>query len=267
MRPLTALLLVVLVGFVGFVGPAAAQPAATEAVAPPVIDASSTLPEVGETIFYVVKRSTTVYSDPDGQRAYLRLGFREPVYVVGTEEGWSRIRTQDGAHGYVETAALSNIWIRVSKRRKMLYLYRGMDLVKKVPADFGYNAVADKVRQGSRANPDHWRTPEGTFFVARKNPYSKFYKALVLNYPTAEDARRGYKQGLISKGQHDAIVRAEETFSVPPMGTALGGMIEIHGDGTGASSNWTQGCVAIHNTHIDQIWSWVAVGTPVIIEK
>ncbi len=51
------------------------------------------------------------------------------------------------------------------------------------------------------------------------------------------------------------------------MHTALGGMIEIHGDGTGVSNNWTQGCVAIHNTHIDKLWAWVEVGTPVIIEK
>ena len=123
------------------------------------------------------------------------------------------------------------------------------------------------MQRGSSINPDHWRTPEGTFFVVKKNPYSRFYKALVVNYPTAEDARRGYKQGLISKGQHDAIVRAENNFNMPPMTTPLGGMIEIHGDGTGAGSNWTQGCVAVHNTHIDKLWAWVDVGTPIIIEK
>lgn len=243
-----------------FVGSAAAQPAP--------VDASAALPEdVGETIHYVVKRGATVYSEPDGKRAYLRLGFREPIYVLDAEGGWSRVRTQDGAQGYVESSALSNVWIRVSKRRKKLYLYKGMDLIMQVPADFGYNAYADKVRQGSTANPDDWRTPEGTFFVVKKNPYSRFYKALVVNYPTAEDARRGLRQGLISKRQHDAIVRAENDFTMPPMNTALGGMIEIHGDGTGAGSNWTQGCVAVHNSHIDKLWAWVDVGTPIIIEK
>jgi murein L,D-transpeptidase YafK len=142
-----------------------------------------------------------------------------------------------------------------------------MKLVMQVPADFGYNAFADKVRQGSSANPDHWRTPEGAFFVVKKNPSSKFHKAFVLNYPTAEDADRGLRQGLISRQQHDAIVEAEDSFTLPPMSTALGGMIEIHGDGTGVSSNWTQGCVAIHNTHMDAIWSMIEVGAPVIIEK
>ena len=224
MRPLIAFFVLMLVMFVGS---AAAQPAPA--------DASATLPaDVGETIHYVVKRGATVYSEPDGNRAYLRLGFREPIYVLASEGGWSRVRTQDGAQGYVESSALSNVWIRVSKQRKKLYLYKGMDLIMQVPADFGYNAFADKVQRGSSINPDHWRTPEGTFFVVKKNPYSRFYKALVVNYPTAEDARRGYKQGLISKGQHDAIVRAENNFNMPPMTTPLGGMIEIHGDGTAA---------------------------------
>ncbi len=218
-------------------------------------------------IYYVVTPNATVYTLPDSGRAYLSLGLREPVYVQETSNGWSHVRTQDGALGYVKAASLSNVWLRVSKRKKALYLYQGTDLIMKVPADFGYNAFADKERQGSLANPDHWRTPEGTFFVARKNPYSKFYKAFVLNYPNAEDAERGLRQGLISPEQHRAIVEAEASFSMPPMGTALGGMIEIHGDGTGSGTNWTQGCVAVHNDHMDDLWQWVQVGTPVLVER
>ena len=225
------------------------------------------LAEVDESIYYVVKRRATVYTKPNSEQPYLELGFREPVFVQETRNGWSAIRTQDGAKGYVQSNNLSNVWIRISKRQKALYLYEGTELVMKVPADFGYNAFADKERQGSINNPDHWRTPEGAFFVVKKNPYSKFYKAFVLNYPTAEDAVRGYKQGLITKAQHDAIVAAEANFDMPPMSTALGGMIEIHGDGTGASSNWTHGCVAVHNTKMDELWNWVEVGTPVLVER
>lgn len=221
---------------------------------------------VEHSLHYVIKHGATVYTAPDDGRAYIHLQFREPVYVQETKDGWSQIRTQDGARGYVDTAALSNMWIRVSKRQKMVFLYRGTELLFKFPADFGYNAFADKERRGSTTNPDDWRTPNGTFFVSRKNPHSKFYKAFLLNYPTGEDAERGLNQGLISKQQHDAIVQAEKRFKTPPMNTALGGYIEIHGDGTGASSNWTQGCVAVHNTHMDKLWNLVSVGTPVLIE-
>ena len=113
---------------------------------------------------------------------------------------------------------------------------------------------------------DDWRTPEGTFYVVRKNPNSQFYRAFVLNYPTVEDAERGLDEGLISKAEHRRIVEAQKILAMPPMGTALGGMIEIHGDGTGAARNWTRGCVAIHNSHIDKMWYRVEVGTPVVIE-
>ena len=220
-----------------------------------------------EALFYVTERYATVYTLPDSGRAYLQLSFRDPVFVTEQHGSWSRIRTPDGARGYVKSNELSNVWIRISKRQKAVFLYEGTDLVMRVPADFGYNAVSDKERRGSQTNPDHWRTPEGVFTVVRKNPYSRFYKAFVLNYPTAEDAERGLKQGLITRDQYHAIVRADAEFSVPPMSTALGGMIEIHGDGTGGGTNWTQGCIAVHNDHMDELWSWVEVGTPVLVER
>lgn len=217
-------------------------------------------------LYYAVRSQVTVYFAPDSTRPYLRLDFQEPVYKLAQSGSWCRVRTTDGAKGYVACSGISNIWIRVSKRRRRLYLYRGAQLVKTVKADFGYNLFADKERRGGQRLRDHWRTPEGKFYVVSKNPHSKFYKALVLNYPTPEDAERGLKQGLISAEEHEAIVRAHERRTMPPMDTELGGWIEIHGDGTGVGTSWTQGCVAIRNDDMDELWQWVQVGTPVLIE-
>ncbi len=217
-------------------------------------------------LYYAVERGATIYSAPDSAKPYISLKFREPVYRLDEQEGWFHVKTQDGAQGFVPAKAVSNVWIRVSKVNKTVYIYRGTDLIKKFPADFGYNVFADKEKRGSSTEPDHWRTPEGVFYVVRKNPRSQYYKALVLNYPTAEDAERGLQQRLISEGQYRAIVKAEEDFQVPPMNTGLGGWIEIHGKGTGVGANWTQGCVAVRDVHIDQIWRWADVGTPVLIE-
>jgi hypothetical protein len=50
------------------------------------------------------------------------------------------------------------------------------------------------------------------------------------------------------------------------MDTDLGGWIEIHGDGTGSATTWTQGCVAVRNGAMDVLWEQVRVGTPVLIE-
>ncbi len=227
--------------------------------------AQPVLPEAAD-VYYALHEGTTLYTLPDSTRPYVQLGRREPVYVLAQEGHWRRVRTFDGAQGYVFAPALSNVWLYLSKHRQTLYLYRGGERIMKLPADLGANFFADKERRGGIGDPDQWRTPDGVFFIAAKNPRSRFYKALVLNYPNAEDAARGLRQGLISRVQHDAIIRAEQEFRMPPMNTALGGWIEIHGDGTGARSNWTQGCIALSNEHMDVLWRLVEVGTPVLIE-
>ncbi len=220
----------------------------------------------GADLYYSVERPAMVYRTPDSSRAYFELKFREPVKLLTRDGWWSKIETEDGSTGYVNSSAISNVWIRISKRKKSVYVYRGTELIKRYVADFGNNVVSDKIQRGDLRSPDDWRTPEGTFFVVSKNPNSKFYKALVLNYPTAEDARRGFRQGLISQREYQAIVKAEENASMPPMNTMLGGWIEIHGDGTGGGTNWTQGCIAIENEKMDELWPIVKVGTPVLTE-
>ncbi len=218
-------------------------------------------------LFYVTGRTTNLYRDAERSQSYMRLRFREPVTVLDTANMVNKVRTMDGAVGYVRTDEVSNIWILVSKRQKKLMLHQGMEIISEFRADFGYNAYSDKVVRGSEAKPDQWRTPEGAFYVVKKNPYSKFYRAFLLNYPNAEDARRGLENELISQREYDAIIRADKRGTVPPMETMLGGMIEIHGNGTGLASNWTQGCVAVRDADMDFMWSYVQEGTPVVIEK
>lgn len=231
------------------------------------------LPAVGQAVdssmdvYYTTDRSVTLYYASDTTRAYVHLKLREPVYVLEDHDnGWKSVRTLDGANGLVRSRSLSNVWIRISKTEQTLFAYQGGKLVAKFATDLGYNFFSDKERRGNLADPDHWRTPEGQFFVAAKNPHSQFYKALVLNYPNAEDAERGLRDELITQEQYDAIVLAERTVSMPLMNTELGGYIEIHGDGTGERNNWTQGCIAIVNSELDLIWDLVAVGTPVLID-
>jgi len=208
-----------------------------------------------------------MYHLSDTTRAYVHLKLREPLYVLKDQEnGWKEVRTLDGANGVVRTDKLSNVWIRISKTEQTLYAYQGGHLIARLPTDLGYNFFADKERRGDRADPDHWRTPEGQFFVASKNPNSQFYKAFVLNYPNTEDAERGLRDSLISQSQYDAIVLAERSMTMPLMNTELGGYIEIHGDGTGDRTNWTQGCIAIQNEELDRLWDLIVVGTPVLID-
>lgn len=220
-----------------------------------------------DNLYYVAKPGVTLYRDHSWTDPYIRMRFREPVVVMKSDEQAHHVYTQDGAKGYLKDEDISNLWILVSKRNKQLYVYRGERLEMQFNADFGYNVYSDKVKRGSESEPDHWRTPEGVFYVVRKNPRSQYYRAFLLNYPNAEDAERGLSAGLISQNEYRAIMEAERTNVSPPMNTMLGGMIEIHGNGTGLFTNWTQGCVAIRDEEMDLLWNIVKVGTPVVIQK
>ncbi len=147
--------------------------------------------------------------------------------------------------------------IVVIKSKRRLELYSNGALVRVYKVGLGLNPVPDKQRQGDRA------TPEGDFYVFTKNDKSAFYLSLGVSYPNLEDAERGLRDGLISRAQRDAIVRAIRRKATPPQNTALGGDIYIHGNG--ASSDWTWGCVALENEDIRELFGAVPVGTPVTI--
>ncbi|MBO6574030.1 MAG: L,D-transpeptidase [Rhodothermales bacterium] len=217
-------------------------------------------------LFYAVRSEAMIYQLSDTTRPYVALKLREPVFRVEGDSAWMTVRTGDGARGLMRTSDVSNVWIRISKKSQTLYVYRGGELVQRMPADLGYNFFADKIKRGAPDEPDHWRTPNGVFHVVMKNANSQYHRAFVLNYPNREDAERGLRDSLITTQQYRDILAADRVFRMPPMNTPLGGWIEIHGDGTGRRANWTQGCVAIENHIIDRLWELVHVGTPVVIE-
>jgi hypothetical protein len=148
--------------------------------------------------------------------------------------------------------------IRISKSNRQLELYSDGRVVRAYAIALGTNPSDDKERQGDR------RTPEGDFYVCMKNDRSQFYLSLGLSYPNEEDAARGLSAGLITRAQHDRIVRAVRRKQRPPWDTALGGEIMIHGGGTG--SDWTWGCVALANADIKELFAAIPLGTPVRIE-
>ena len=225
--------------------------------------------DVSPPLYYSVERDGTLYALPDRTAPlpdFRPLALQEPLFMLDAQDGWLHVSTRDDITGFVPEESVSNVWLRISKKRQMLFAYRGANLAFRVPVDLALNAIMDKERRGGPLEPDHWRTPEGNFHIVAKNPDSKFYKALLLNYPSAEDAERGIGSGLITDEQYRAIVEAEETIGIPPMNTPLGGYIEIHGNGTGAGVNWTEGCIAVTDRAIDRLWEMVHVGTPVLVE-
>ena len=153
---------------------------------------------------------------------------------------------------------LKNPRIVVMKGKRRMELHADGSIVRTYLIGLGLNPVPDKIRQGDRA------TPEGEFYVFTKNNKSAFYLSLGISYPNVEDAERGLRDGLVSRAQHDAIVRAIRRKATPPQNTKLGGDIYIHGNG--AKSDWTWGCVALENEDMRELFDAVTVGTPVTIK-
>jgi hypothetical protein len=220
-----------------------------------------------ENAVYYALQTTVIFTKSDSTRPFAELLPREPVEMVRSSRDWAEIVKPNGTHGFVSRSALSNLWIRISKSSRTVWLHRGADVDLSLPADMAYNFFLDKERRGSSVEADHWRTPEGLYYVVARNEESRFYKALVLNYPSAVDAKKGLEEGLISESQYYAILEADQRKVTPPMDTPLGGWIEIHGEGSGWRTTWTRGCVAVTNSSMDDLWAIVPVGTPVLIES
>jgi murein L,D-transpeptidase YafK len=146
----------------------------------------------------------------------------------------------------------------VKKKARRLEVFDGEELIRTYNITLGFMPEGDKQHEGDG------KTPEGEFYVFTKNPNSKFYLSIGISYPNIEAARRGLRENLISQEEHDAIVRAVNEKQKPLQKTKLGGEIYIHGGG--CLSDWTQGCVALENKEIKELFDMVPLGTYVRIE-
>ena len=132
----------------------------------------------------------------------------------------------------------------VLKRERTLQLLSQGKVIKTYKVALGGDPVGPKTRQG-----DH-KTPEGLYVLDSRNAHSQFYKSLHISYPSVGD-RAAAKQS----------------------GVSAGGDVFVHGlpNGYGwigaghRAKDWTDGCVAVTDEEIDEIWLAVANGTPIEI--
>ena len=132
----------------------------------------------------------------------------------------------------------------VLKRERTLQLLSQGKVIKTYKVALGGEPVGPKTRQG-----DH-KTPEGTYFLDSRNAHSKFHRSIHISYPDSRDR---------------AAARAK---AISP-----GGDVFVHGlpNGygfVGAShrlKDWTDGCIAVTDEEIEEIWDAVPDGTPIEI--
>lgn len=153
---------------------------------------------------------------------------------------------------------LENPQIIIRKKERKLFLFDGERLIKTYKIALGFEPIGDKARESDG------KTPEGEFYVAIKNPKSKYFLSLGLSYPNLKHAARGLKAGLISQEEYEEITKAHREKRLPNQKTQLGGEIYIHGGDT--LWDWTQGCAALKNRDVEEIFAAVRIGTKVFIE-
>jgi L,D-peptidoglycan transpeptidase YkuD (ErfK/YbiS/YcfS/YnhG family) len=84
-----------------------------------------------------------------------------------------------------------------------------------------------------------------------------------LNYPAKKHAERAFFAGFITPMEFRDILVAFERSSTPPWNTSLGGKIFIHAGG--AHKDWTDGCIALYNSDMEELFQIASVGTSVSI--
>jgi lipoprotein-anchoring transpeptidase ErfK/SrfK len=133
----------------------------------------------------------------------------------------------------------------VDKFASKCYVYKNGRQTAEFDAELGKNWVGDKRQRGDHA------TPEGRYKITQKKEgrATKYYKALLINYPNDDDKQR---------------FQLEIANGSLPHNTHIGGLIEIHGHG-GKGTDWTEGCVALTDSDMDKLYNMVSVGTPVTI--
>ncbi len=132
----------------------------------------------------------------------------------------------------------------INKARRELVLMRAGKVMLTYRVALGRNPVGRKTRQGDG------RTPEGAYVISGRNERSAFHRSLRISYPSAEDRTRARK-----------------------LGVNPGGDIMIHGLPNGQGymgrahrlTDWTEGCSAVTNEEIEEIWKLVPNGTAIQI--
>ncbi len=141
----------------------------------------------------------------------------------------------------------------INKSTYELDVYQKGQFQKKFPIELGKNNYDDKKIQGDNT------TPEGFYKIRKVKDINNthFYRAAELDYPNKQDIAEFH--------------RLKKTGAIPKNAT-IGGDINIHGKGSGISplqggSNWTQGCAALSNEDMDELFQYLKQETQVLIIK
>ncbi|MEX0348360.1 MAG: murein L,D-transpeptidase family protein [Paracoccaceae bacterium] len=154
------------------------------------------------------------------------------VSACGSSRSARRFRTYNGPE-------VTSVVVNKSARR--MYLLHNEQVLKEYDIDLGFAPDGDKRIKGDG------KTPEGTYWIDRRNPNSSFHLSLGISYPNSKD-----------------IAEAKA------MGKEPGGDIFIHGEPNrnrrkARNADWTAGCIAVKNDEMEEIYAMVTDFTPIAL--
>lgn len=159
-----------------------------------------------------------------------------------------------GLHALInpDTLDKDSVLLIVNKSKFTLEVVYRRKIVRSYKAVFGPHPLENKKMSGDRC------TPEGWFRIQNKNPNSKYTRFMLLDYPNDSSV---------------ANFNSLKTNGKIPKSAKIGGDVGIHGIWKGGDDMiemgvcWTDGCVALKNKDIEELYKFTSIGTRVLIKK
>ena len=133
----------------------------------------------------------------------------------------------------------------IEKAARVLHLVQNGEIFRTFKIALGIRPVGDKLREGD------FKTPEGKYLLDGRNPNSEFFLSIHISYPDPVDWREaseaGYEPGgaIMIHGQPNVPTRSETYYR---------------------TQDWTNGCIAVTNSDMIDIWLMTGENTPIEIK-
>jgi len=147
---------------------------------------------------------------------------------------------------FAETIMLADRVI-LKKSTRMLYLYSGGEVSSRYHISLGKEAVGAKEFEGDM------KTPEGNYILDWRQASLRYNKSIHISYPNRRDKAKAKKLGM-SAGGMIMIHGTPSSWSLSPLGDWLPMLLD-----------WTDGCIALSNDDMEEVWERVPNGTPITI--
>jgi murein L,D-transpeptidase YafK len=134
--------------------------------------------------------------------------------------------------------------VLVEKSKRKLHLLKDNQPFRTYDIALGSAPVGDKEREGDQ------KTPEGLYYLDMRNPSSDFFLSIRVSYPSSKDRMEARRKGQDPGGQ----IMIHGQPNVPSYSAAYY-----------AKSDWTNGCIAVSNSDMIDIWLMTPNNVPIEI--